>query len=93
MTRATGTATDLGDLRSAVSGPVHPGGGIGGLREVGSHPEADDGPPVAVVGVRTTSDVRAAVRWAVRRGLAVAVHGTGHGARPSGTASSSAPGG
>jgi FAD/FMN-containing dehydrogenase len=80
-TTATSTASDVDDLRRQVSGPVHEGGNAQGLAELAGPATTVDQAPIAIVGARDAADVGATVRWAGRRGLAVAVHATGHAAR------------
>src|SRR4051812_41223429 len=80
MIRWTSTAV-VDDLRSQVTGPVHGGDEIQGLRELSEFITVADHAFVAVVRAENVADVAAAVRWATRRGLGVAVNATGHGSR------------
>ena len=79
MTRWTSTATGVDDLRSQVTGPVHGGDETHRVTEHSEFNTVADHAPVAVVRAEDVEDVAAAVRWATRRGLGVAVHATGHG--------------
>jgi FAD/FMN-containing dehydrogenase len=81
MTGSTDTGTDLDELSTAVSGPVYRQGEAKTSAETAGLNTAAERAPIAVVRARDVHDVAAAVRWAGRRGIAVGVHATGHGAR------------
>ncbi|SDC24210.1 FAD-binding oxidoreductase [Actinokineospora iranica] len=76
---ASPTRDELAFLADQVRGPVFGRGQDGYAAELagfqtGFHPR-----PAVVVGAADAEDVRAAVRFAAERGLAVAVRSTGHG--------------
>src|SRR4051794_13818195 len=71
---------DLDTLAAAVDGPVLLPGDEGFEREILAFNVATRHRPVVVVGATSARDVSAAVRFAARNGLPVAVQATGHGA-------------
>lgn len=71
--------TDLPSLTAHVEGPVLVPGDAGYDAECTGFNRAVRHRPAAVVGATGAADVRAAVRYAADRGLAVAVQNTGHG--------------
>jgi hypothetical protein len=73
------TPADVAELRSLVHGPVYAAGDDGMAAEVATWNVAVQHTPAIAVGATCAADVAAAVRWAVARGLAVAVQATGHG--------------
>ncbi|WP_208092273.1 FAD-binding oxidoreductase [Blastococcus xanthinilyticus] len=79
MTSDLPTARSLDQLGTAVSGPVLRPGDPGFPEEVAPFNLALTPRPAVVVGATGTADVAAAVRWAARAGLPVAVRATGHG--------------
>ncbi|NMO51487.1 FAD-binding oxidoreductase [Actinoplanes sp. TBRC 11911] len=66
------------ELRGAVAGPVLLPGDDGYADEVASFNLNNPMEPAVVVGATSAADVQAAVRFAVRHGLPVAVRATGH---------------
>ncbi|MET7421578.1 FAD-binding oxidoreductase [Dactylosporangium sp. NPDC005555] len=68
------------DLAAAVDGPVFLPADDGFAGEIFAWNVANPHRPVVAVGATSTADVAAAVRWAGRHGLPVAVQATGHGA-------------
>jgi FAD/FMN-containing dehydrogenase len=71
---------DLSLLRDAVAGPVLLPGDADTAAETAAFNAAAHHRPDVVVGATSTADVAAAVAWAARHGLSVAVQATGHGA-------------
>lgn len=76
MTTAT---TPLDELAAAVAGPVLREGDPGLAEEIAPFNLAHLPRPAVVVGATSTADVAAAVGWAARAGMSVAVQATGHG--------------
>ena len=75
-----GTAgDDLADLRSRVHGPVYAAGDEGMAAEVATWNVAIQHTPAIAVGATCAEDIAAAVGFARRHGLRVAVQATGHG--------------
>ncbi|MGY1813859.1 FAD-binding oxidoreductase [Blastococcus sp. SYSU D00820] len=72
-------AADVDDLRSRVHGPVYAAGDDGMAAEVVAWNVAVQHTPAVAVGATCAADVAAAVSWAARHGLRVAVQATGHG--------------
>jgi FAD/FMN-containing dehydrogenase len=70
---------DLDLLDDAVIGPVLPGDAAAAAAEIATFNLAITHRPEVVVGAACAEDVVAAVRFAVRSGLPVAVQATGHG--------------
>jgi FAD/FMN-containing dehydrogenase len=70
---------DLADLRSRVHGPVYAAGDDGMAAEVATWNVAITHTPAVAVGATCAEDVAAAVSFARRHGLRVAVQATGHG--------------
>jgi len=70
----------LDDLRARVDGPVLAGTDAAASEETATFNLAVTHRPDLVVGATSTEDVAAAVAWAARRGLPVAVQGAAHGA-------------
>lgn len=70
---------DLADLRSRVHGPVYASGDEGMAAEVATWNVAITHTPAVAVGATCAEDVAAAVTFARRHGLRVAVQATGHG--------------
>ncbi|MBO4210432.1 FAD-binding oxidoreductase [Micromonospora echinofusca] len=73
------TFVDAAALAERVRGPVYLPGGDGFAQETAAWNTAVVHRPEIVVGAADAADVAATVRWAVRHGLPVAVHSTGHG--------------
>lgn len=77
---SAGDQAAVADLAGAVCGPVLvPADGQAYDDEVAGFNVAVRRRPRVVVGAMSASDVVAAVRWAGRNGLPVAVQATGHG--------------
>ena len=70
----------LEELRALVAGPVLAGTDPAASAETAAFNLAVTHQPEVVVGATTTADVSAAIAWAARRGLPVAVQGAAHGA-------------
>ncbi|MFF3325576.1 FAD-binding oxidoreductase [Streptomyces sp. NPDC002889] len=70
---------DFSDLADRVAGPVLRPGQDGYDEELSGFQTGYHHRPTVVVGVTGAEDVRAAVRFAAERNLAVAVQSTGHG--------------
>ncbi|MEQ3554969.1 FAD-binding oxidoreductase [Pseudonocardia nematodicida] len=79
MTTEAQRALPVGDLAAAVDGPVFVPSDAGFGDEVTGFNLAHLPTPAVVVGATGAQDVAAAVRWAARHGLHVAVQATGHG--------------
>ena len=86
MTTSTTTATGrplrpagLDDLRAAVRGPVLTPDDHGFATEIATFNLAVTHHPAVAVGATCADDVAAAVAWATRQHLPVAVQATGHG--------------
>ncbi|MCC5581986.1 FAD-binding oxidoreductase [Microtetraspora sp. AC03309] len=75
-----GVSREVEALRQEVAGPVLLPGDEGFAAEVSGFNVATRHHPVVVVGAMGEGDVQAAVRFAARHGLPVAVQATGHGA-------------
>ena len=73
-------AAGVSELEAASAGPVHLPGSPGYDAERRGHNLAIDHHPAVIVGATGPADVMAAVGYAGRRGLPVAVLNTGHGA-------------
>ncbi|WP_083933928.1 DUF742 domain-containing protein [Sciscionella marina] len=73
------SAAALSALREGISGPVFEPGDEGFAVEQAGSFGAPAHRPLAVVGARTSDDVRSAVEFAAEHGLPVAVQSTGHG--------------
>lgn len=71
---------DLATLRSGVTGPVFSPGDPGLAEEAACFNLAVTHRPAVVVAATCEQDVTAAVGWAARHGLPIAVQATGHGA-------------
>jgi hypothetical protein len=76
------TPGQLASLRSACDGIVAVPGEDGYDEEVATWNLAVQLRPALAVGAGTVGDVATVVRWAARRGMAVGVNSTGHGAVP-----------
>ncbi|WP_327011141.1 FAD-binding oxidoreductase [Dactylosporangium sp. NBC_01737] len=74
------TNPSVADLVAAVHGPVLLPTDAGFAEEVAVWNVANPHRPLVAVGATSTADVAAAIRWAGRHGLPVAVQATGHGA-------------
>ncbi|MFC9440738.1 FAD-binding oxidoreductase [Nocardia sp. NPDC057030] len=72
-------ATNAENLTDTFTGPVFRPGDPGYDEEVAGFQTADTHRPALVVGAVHAEDVRAAVEYAARQGLPVAVQATGHG--------------
>jgi hypothetical protein len=72
--------TSIDDLRALVAGPVLIGTDERAAGETATFNLAVTHRPSVVVGATSAEDVAAAVAWAARQGLPVAVQGVGHGA-------------
>jgi FAD/FMN-containing dehydrogenase len=72
-------ATSIAPLRAQVEGPVLLAGDVDMPREISGFNVALTHRPAVVVGATSVEDVEAAVRFAARHDLPVAVQATGHG--------------
>lgn len=79
-TTTTSLTTTLAGLRAEVAGPVLTPDDPGYAAETATFNLAVTHRPAVVVGATCVDDVAAAVRWATRHRLPVAVQATGHGA-------------
>ncbi|MEV4508484.1 FAD-binding oxidoreductase [Dactylosporangium sp. NPDC049525] len=79
MTVST-TPSAAAELVTAVHGPVLLPTDDGFAEEIAVWNVANPHRPLVAVGATSTADVAAAIRWAGRHGLPVAVQSTGHGA-------------
>ncbi|WP_312034267.1 FAD-binding oxidoreductase [Actinoplanes sp. TBRC 11911] len=75
---AAASGLDVAELRGAVAGPVLLPGDDGFAAETAPFNLNNPLSPAVAVGVTGAADVRAAVRFAARHGLPVAVRGGGH---------------
>jgi hypothetical protein len=78
MNTASTTAIDVADLRGSVAGPVLLPGDEGYAAEAASNNLNNPLVPAVAVGITSVADVQAAVRFAARHHLPVAVRATGH---------------
>ncbi|GAA2591809.1 FAD-binding oxidoreductase [Dactylosporangium fulvum] len=80
LTDLSAATRSVPELAAAVQGPVLLPDDDGYAAEAATWNVATQHRPLVIVGATGTDDVAAAVRWAGRHGLAVAVQATGHGA-------------